>query len=126
MSDIDINHIRKLDGNLLLVFRELMRKRRTTEAAQQLGLSQSAVSHALTRLRGLFADPLFVRRSHGLGPPRRALELPPRIDRLIDAAGAVLGDGDGFDPTRSDRRFRIAAAEFVTALIGAPLVDTFT
>jgi len=125
MTDIDINHIRRLDGNLLLVFRELARTRRTTMAARRLGLTQSTVSHALARLRDLFGDPLFVRRPHGLEPTRRALELAPRIDALIDMAGAVIGREGGFDPARSQRRFRVAAAEFVIALIGARLVETF-
>ncbi|HEX2890596.1 LysR family transcriptional regulator [Vineibacter terrae] len=125
MRDIDHSHIRLLDGSLLLVFRELSRTRRTTEAARRLGLTQSTVSHALARLRDLFDDPLFVRRPHGLEPTRRALELAPRIDALIDMADAVMGHDGDFDPARSDRRFRIAAAEFVMALIGAKLAQAF-
>jgi len=125
MTDIHINDIRKLDGSLLLVFRELSRTRRTTEAARRLGVTQSTVSHALARLRDLFADPLFVRRPHGLEPTQRALELAPRIDSLIDMAGAVLTREGGFEPARSERRFRLAAPEFVTALIGGHLAQTF-
>jgi DNA-binding transcriptional LysR family regulator len=125
MSDIYNIDIRKLDGQLLLVFRELLRTRRTTEAARRLAVTQSTVSHALARLRDLFADPLFARRPHGLEPTRRALELAPRIDRLIDMASAVMMGEDGFDPAGSERRFRLSAAEFVTALIGGPLVQTF-
>lgn len=125
MSDIYRSDIRKLDGQLLLVFRELLRTRRTTEAARRLGVTQSTVSHALARLRDLLADPLFVRRPHGLEPTRRALELAPRIDRLIDMAGALMTGEDGFDPAISERRFRLAAAEFVTALLGGRLVQTF-
>jgi LysR family transcriptional activator of mexEF-oprN operon len=121
---MNISDIRKLDGNLLLVFRELARTRRTTEAARRLGVTQSTISHALARLRDLFGDPLFVRRSHGLEPTRRALELMPRIETLVDLAGAVVSR-DGFDPALSERRFRMAAAEFVGALIGGPLVETF-
>jgi len=124
MSDIDKADIRKLDGNLLLVFRELARTRRTTEAARRLRVTQSTVSHALARLRDLFGDPLFVRRPHGLEPTQRALELAPRIDGLIDMAGAVM-TREGFDPALSERRFRLAAPEFVAALIGGPLVQTF-
>lgn len=119
-----MNDIRKLDGSLLLVFRELARTRRTTEAARRLGVTQSTVSHALTRLRDLFGDPLFVRRPHGLEPTQRALELAPRIDALVDMAGAVLAR-EGFDPARSERRFRVATAEFVAALVGGRLVETF-
>jgi len=125
MSDIDLNDIRRLDGGLLLVFRGLLRRRRTTAVARELGLSQSAVSHALTRLRELFADPLFVRRSHGLEPTRRALELMPRIDALIDQIGDTLKRHDAFNPAQSERRFVLSAPEFITSLIGAKLVRTF-
>lgn len=125
MSDIDFNNIRRLDGGLLLIFRGLLRRRQTTAVARELGLSQSAVSHALTRLRNLFDDPLFVRRAHGLEATRRALELAPRIDALIDLAGATLEREGKFDPARSERRFTLVAPEFVTALIGAKLVTVF-
>lgn len=125
MADIDLNNIRRIDGGLLLVFRGLLRQRRTTAVGRELGLSQSAVSHALTRLRDLFGDPLFIRRPHGLEPTRRALELSPRIDALIDLAGETLGRDTGFDPARSARRFAIAAPEFVTALMGGKLVKAF-
>src|SRR5258706_16011720 len=101
MSDIDLNDIRRLDGNLLLVFRELSRTRRTTEAARRLHVTQSTVSHALARLRDLFEDPLFVRRPHGLEPTQRALELAPRIDSLIDMIGGVMAREGAFDPAGS-------------------------
>ncbi len=125
MSHIDHSDIRKLDGQLLLVFRELLRTQRATEAARRLNVTQSTVSHALARLRELFGDALFVRRPHGLEPTRRALELAPRIDRLIDMAEGVIAGEEGFDPAASARRFRLASAEFVTALIGGRLVQTF-
>lgn len=125
MSDIDLNNIRRLDGGLLLVFRGLLRRRRTTAVAKELGLSQSAVSHALTRLRDLFADPLFIRRPHGLEPTRRALELGPRIEALLDRMGETLQRETDFNPAHSRRRFLISAPEFVTALIGADLVNAF-
>ncbi|MDP3855124.1 LysR family transcriptional regulator [Phenylobacterium sp.] len=122
MSEFDLNQIRRLDGGLLLVFRELIRCGRASEAARRLGLTPSAVSHALTRLRELFDDPLFVRRPHGLEPTRRALELGPRIEALIDMAGQALKPYDGFDPARSGRRFNIAAPEFVSVQIGGSLI----
>src|ERR1700681_3506923 len=104
MSNIDTVNIRRLDGGLLLVFRGLLRRRQTTAVARELGLSQSAVSHALTRLRDLFGDPLFIRRSHGLEPTQRALELGPRIEALINAIGEAVSAETGFDPARSRRR----------------------
>lgn len=122
MSDIDLNKLRRLDGGLLLVFRELLRTRRASRVAEILGLSQPAISHALSRLRDLFGDALFVRRPHGFEPTRRALELGPRIEALIALAGEALDPDARFDPARSARRFHIGAPEFVTAVIGAALI----
>ncbi len=123
MSEFDLNQIRRLDGGLLLVFRELLRTRRASTVAERLGLSPSAISHALTRLRDLFDDPLFIRRPHGFEPTRRAEELGPKIEALIELTGQTLTKDAGFDPAVSRRRFRIAAPEFVTALIGAALIN---
>jgi len=122
MSDIDIAKNRRLDGALLLVLRELLRCRSATEAARRLNLSQSAISHSLKRLRDLFQDPLFVRRSHGLEPTRRAQALAPRIDALLELASETLDVEDSYDPTTTPRTFNLAAPEFVTALIAAPLL----
>lgn len=122
MNDIADVNIRRLDGTLLLVFRELMRQRRATVAAARLGLSQSGVSHALARLRDVFGDPLFLRRPHGLEPTRRALELAPRIEALIALAQDAVGGESRFDPSRSTRQFHIGGAEFLIPLIAAPLL----
>jgi len=125
MSDIDNDDIRRIDGGLLLVFRELIRRRRTTAVAVHLGLSQSAVSHALGRLRDLFGDPLFLRRPHGLEPTNRALELAPRIEALIDMMGAAVRSDHGFDPARSGRTFNLAATEYGVGLIDGAFVTRF-
>lgn len=123
MSDINQLDIRRIDGGLLLVFRELCRRGRTTSVAAHLGLSQSAVSHALSRLRDLFGDPLFLRKSHGLEPTQRALELAPRIEALIDMMGAAIRPDPGFDPALSTRSFHIAATVFAPEAIAGPLVE---
>src|ERR1700742_3720948 len=123
MSDFDLNQIRRLDGGRRLVFRELLRTRRASVVAERLGLSPSAISDALTRLRDLFDDPLFVRRPHGFEPTRRAEELGPKFEALIELTGQTLAKTAGFAPSLSRRSFRFAAPEFVTALIGAPLIN---
>jgi DNA-binding transcriptional LysR family regulator len=125
MSDIDQSKLRRIDGGLLLVFRELLRSGRASVAAERLGLSQPAISHALSRLRDLFEDPLFVRRPHGFEPTRRALALGPKVEALIALADEALNPDASFDPTLSARLFSIAAPEFVTALIGAELINRF-
>ena len=125
MNEFDQSQIRKLDGGLLLIFRELLLRRRASEVAQHLGLSPSAISHALVRLRDTFGQPLFIRRSHGLEPTQKALELGPRIEALLTLMGETLSADIGFDPLRSRRRFRIACPDDIASLIGVRLVDTF-
>lgn len=125
MGGLDIDKIKQLDGALLLVLRELLRQRRATVAAQRLGLSQSAVSHALSRLRELFDDPLFVRTPQGLEPTRHALELAPRIDALLGAMQDAIGSSASFDPAESRRSFRIGAPDYVCGLLAPGLWNNF-
>jgi DNA-binding transcriptional LysR family regulator len=120
--DIDHTNIRRLDPTLLLIFRELVRHRRTTVAAQRLRLSQSAVSHALGRLRDLFGDPLFLRLPHGLEPTRYALELAPKIESLLERAGDLVGARLPFEPDRADRVFRLAGNDLVCDALAGPLI----
>jgi DNA-binding transcriptional LysR family regulator len=125
MNEFDSVQIRKLDGGLLLIFRELMARRRASDVAHHLGLSPSAISHALARLRDLFGEPLFLRRSHGLEPTQRALELAPRIERLLGQIDEMVSSDSSFDPAASRRRFRIACPEEISSLIAVPLIAAF-
>src|SRR5215469_9630308 len=125
MSEFDQFKIRRLDGGLLLIFRELLVHRRASAVSQRLGLSQSAISHALSRLRDLFDDPLFIRKSHGFEPTRRALELGPRIGALIDLIGTAVSDGGQFEARRSRRRFGIASPDAFITLMVDRLTETF-
>jgi DNA-binding transcriptional LysR family regulator len=125
MPDIDESKIRQLDGSLLLVLRELLRQRRATLVARRLGLSQSAISHALRRLRELFDDPLFVRKPYGLEPTRHARELAPRIDALLDAMHDALGLPGQFSAEDTPRSFRIGAPDHVATSLAPALVEAF-
>jgi len=100
MKEIDI---RLLDMTLLLVFQEVMASGKSTVAASRLGLTQPAISHALKRLRSIFDEELFVRRSAGLEPTAFARELAPKVAAILaltrdalertpaEAAGGGLG-----------------------------------
>jgi DNA-binding transcriptional LysR family regulator len=70
----------------------------------------------------LFDDPLFTRKPHGLEPTRRALELAPRIDALIDLTAATVSREGVFEPAHSERRFNLGAQEYIAVTIGAPLL----
>ncbi len=97
----------RLDLNLLRVFGAILDTRSVTVAATTLGLTQSAVSNQLARLREAFDDPLFVRTSEGMVPTPRALAIADPIRKSLVAIRFCLEEQLGFDPAASDRTFRI-------------------
>jgi DNA-binding transcriptional LysR family regulator len=125
MTDISDTKLRRLDFSLLLIFQEVYRSSRSASAAERLGLSQPAISHALGRLRQILGDPLFVRRPAGLHPTPRAVELAPRVDAILSLAGEALLSPAQFDPAASRRLFRVSANDFVGSLLTEPLISLF-
>lgn len=119
MNKVDI---RRVDLSLLLILRELAKERRTTAVANQLGLSQSAVSHALARLRDLLGDPLFVRRSNGLEATPRCLQLLPKVEALIGLARELVEADAAFAPATTNRTFTLAGSDMVLAKLVTPLI----
>lgn len=105
-------NIKASDLNLLSVFHALSKEKSTTRAAQTLGLSQPAVSHALNRLREMFKDPLFVRASRGLVPTQKAIELAGPIEKLLGDAETILSEKVSFDPSTEVREFRISTTDY--------------
>ncbi|MGF6995847.1 DNA-binding transcriptional LysR family regulator [Paraburkholderia sp. GAS32] len=81
MNQIDIV---EMDLNLLKVFEALYEEGGAGRAAVRLDLTQSAVSSALRRLRGVYREPLFTRTGRGLAPTARADELKPVITEALD------------------------------------------
>jgi DNA-binding transcriptional LysR family regulator len=111
--------IRAVDLNLLKAFDALATERAVTRAASRIGLSQPAMSHALSRLRGLFSDDLFVRTQSGMEPTARAREIAPLIAAAIEQIEAALNLGAGFDPATSTAIFTAGMGEYAeVALVG--------
>ena len=111
--------IRAVDLNLLKAFDALISERAVTRAAGRIGLSQPAMSHALSRLRGLFADDLFVRTPTGMEPTARAREIAPLVSGAIEQIEAALNLAAGFDPATSAGIFTAGMAEYAeVALVG--------
>jgi DNA-binding transcriptional LysR family regulator len=96
-----------LDLNLLQVFELLYEEGNVTKAAARLRLTQSAVSHALARLRVMLGDPLFVRISSGLQPTERAHELAPRLRMALAEVRSAI-EMPVFDPAKTARRFTVS------------------
>jgi DNA-binding transcriptional LysR family regulator len=115
MQRLSDNQLRRLDLTLLLVFDEAVRSRKFGHAAARLGLTQSAISHAMTRLRDIFRDPLFIRQGNSVVPTPRALALAVPVARVLAELRAVLDDTFIFDPARLERSFKVSALDYVIA-----------
>jgi DNA-binding transcriptional LysR family regulator len=96
-----------LDLNLILVLRELLRERNVTRAAERVGVTQPAVSAALSRLRRHFGDDLLVRVSRGYVLSPLAVQLERQVEEICAAAEQLFSAGADFDrPRPADRRPR--------------------
>lgn len=112
----------KLDLNLLRVFTAVMEEHSVLRASQRVCLSQSAVSHALARLRGMLDDELFIRTPTGMRPTARALTMAPLIGEAWRSLEAAIGTPN-FEPSKSATRFTIAASELVTTVMVPHLLE---
>lgn len=110
------------DLNLLRVFDVLLEERNVTRAGARLGLTQSAVSHALNRLRYALNDELFVRGPSGMQPTPRALEMGPQVHAALTQLQAALAHPD-FDPATSERRFTLVAGAYACGVLVPPVVS---
>jgi len=110
-----------LDLNLLVALDALLREASVSRAADRLGLSQPAASHALRRLRELMDDPLLVRSG-------ARMELTPRAEALREPLAAALAQvealfaEEAFDPARSRRRFVAMIPDMVSSVILPELI----
>ena len=111
-----------LDLNLLRVLDVLLEERNVTRAGARLGLTQSAVSHALSRLRYMLGDELFVRGPSGMQPTPRAVEMGPQVHAALTQLQAAIAPPD-FDPATSERRFTLATGAYACAILAPALVS---
>jgi DNA-binding transcriptional LysR family regulator len=110
-------NISRVDLNLLVYLDVLLRECNVTRAAEELGISQPAMSNSLRRLRDLFSDPILVRTSDGMTPTDRALELQPLVRNVLSAAEQVILPKTEFDPSASSRIFRIMASDYTESTL---------
>ncbi|WP_417227281.1 LysR family transcriptional regulator [Amphritea sp.] len=115
--------LRQFDLNLLLLLEALLTECHVSRAAQRMCLSQSAMSHALNRLRQQLDDPLLVRASNGLKLTPRAKSMLPDIRQAIRMIEHSLNPPEPFDPARSERCFTIASTDYFEAITLPPLMQ---
>ena len=112
-----------LDLNLIPALHALLSEGSVTGAARRLGLSVSATSRTLTRLRATLGDPLLVRAGRGLVPTPRALVLQDQVRRLMEDAAAVLRPAPNtLDVASLERSFTVRSGEGFVHLFGGKLV----
>lgn len=107
-------NIRDFDLNLLPVFDAVMATGSVSRAAERAGLSQPAVSHALTRLRLALKDPLFVRAPGGVRPTAKAEHFARYAGAALRTLDVALQESDRFDPATTERRFTVHMSDLAT------------
>jgi DNA-binding transcriptional LysR family regulator len=114
-------HLKEVDANLLVTLDALLVDASVTRAAERLGRSASAISHALAKLREIFADELFVRAGQKLVPTAKALELAPTVHVILAGMESLLRPSKPFDPSLSVRDFAVASSEAGELILVQPL-----
>ncbi|MGX9990441.1 LysR family transcriptional regulator [Rhizobium sp. Z1P35] len=115
-----------VDLNLLRVLDVLMRERSVTRAADQLGRTQSAVSHSLSKLRIIFKDELFTRDGGLMRPTPRALELIGDLSDSLGKIRSLIGRYNVFDPATTERKFRVGLTDYHAMIFIPGLIREFS
>ena len=114
--------MKNLDLRLLSILDTLLAERNVTRTAERLHMTQSAVSHALAKLRDTFSDPLFVPTRGGMAPTSRALELAEPLRSALEHVRQVFALPEAFEPAAADTVFKIATNDYVSFVLLPPLL----
>ena len=112
-----------MDLNLIELFDALLHERSVTRVARRLGMSQSAVSHALNRLRAVYGDPLFVRAGNTMKPTPACDALAPKVAGVMAAIRHDLLSTPRFDPATTEREFRLCATDMGEVVLMPRLIE---
>lgn len=112
-----------LDFRSLSTFLSVLDEGSVSRAAVRLGVTQSAVSHTLERLRQALGDPLFVKSGRGIVPTRYALQAGPHVRQILDDLQS-LSAGPPFSPATAEFTFTVAANDYQRDLLLPGLVRT--
>lgn len=104
-------HLNDLDLNLLTVMEAMLREKNVSKAAQGVGITQSAMSHALNRLRQCFDDPLFVKSGASMAPTPKALSLQDAVVEVMATVRQRILSEAHFDPRTAQREFTLCSTD---------------
>ncbi|MCZ6828971.1 MAG: LysR family transcriptional regulator [Gammaproteobacteria bacterium] len=109
---MDTRELLKIDLNLLISLQVLLEERNVSRAAERLFITQPAMSKTLSRLRGVFDDPLFTRSSHGMQPTPRALQLAQQLETVLQDIQQLV-TARSFNPDTYRGEITIALSEYI-------------
>lgn len=119
---VDLNW-KNVDLNLLVAFSQLYQSRSVSAAAEKSYVSQSAMSHSLSRLRLLFSDPLFERKGHSMAPTDRAHEIAPIIETILTQVQTDLLLTNHFSPSQYSGVCRIGLTDYAELIFAPAIYD---
>lgn len=115
-------NVDRFDLNLLIYLDVLLRERSVTKAAQQLGITQPAMSNGLKRLREVFSDPILVRTSDGMSATERAQQLQPLVRNILAEVDSAVQPTGAFEAEGSGRVFRIMVSDYAESTLVPAIV----
>lgn len=113
---IDTVNLGRIDLNLLVHLRALLTERSVTQAANRVGIGQSAMSHNLARLRDLFSDELLTRGPEGMRLTPRAITLLEPVQTMLAQVESLVSREQTFDPATAARTFRFGLPDSMEIL----------
>ena len=113
--------MREFDLNLIRVLDALAEEGNVTKAGARLGLSQSAISHALNKMRAVFGDQLFIRGPNSMNPTPRAMELARSFKAALRQIDSTVGDSH-FDPGTAEMEIVVATSDYLTSTLFPPIL----
>ena len=114
-------NLSKVDLNLFIVFDAIYTEANLTRAGQIVGITQPAVSNALSRLRETFNDPLFVRTAQGMVPTPMAQNIIGSVRNALQLLRVSVQESRIFNPLEANKTFRISMTDLVEAVLLPPL-----
>jgi DNA-binding transcriptional LysR family regulator len=118
-------HNRRTDLNFLFLLEALLEEGSVSAAADRLGLSQPAMSHALARLRKRFGDPLFVKTRAGMRPTPTAERIGLVSRKVLSVVRDEILEVDAFDPATTTRTFTLGLSDMAASILLGQITERF-
>ncbi|WP_244506309.1 LysR family transcriptional regulator [Microbulbifer marinus] len=115
--------LQQMDMNLFLVLEAIYNERNLTRAAEQLHITQPAVSNALARLRRTLDDPLFTRTTGGMSPTPLTERIMPKVHEALVLLGGSLREQRHFDPATAEKTLRLSMNDMAETLLLPRLLE---